>query len=401
MKACYPARRAFLGACGVATTVFLTVATALLLAAATATARPLMVPETIASPTLAGGMTPPELPPVLFSPTSFWNTPLAPDQTLDPDSAQLVSNLVNQVALSGHAGVSTVNDTPAIWIPPAGTPGHRVLGTNDCVMTTDYNPVPAGPPSVPAPYWPCSQFPYSPSPYKWGKVPWSNGMFPSQGGDRNMVIYDPTTDTEFDFWGVTTLYPSPTAGVGGRLAIESSSDGVFPWPYGAASSGFALLGGLPLIREVQAGQINHVVAFNVPQLQCVQPPRAPATRNDCNNPGPYNLEEGLRFRLPPSYDIGVELATATPFVRMVATAAQRYGMIIANGSGRYQVTMRLENPDTCLPAESLQQCNYDPNNPWPALLGVAPHEMFKALDQFPWAALEALPPLGSTGVPAP
>jgi hypothetical protein len=27
--------------------------------------------------------------------------------------------------------------------------------------------------------------------------------------------------------------------------------------------------------------------------------------------------------------------------------------------------------------------------------------MFKALDQFPWAALEALPPLGSTGMPPP
>jgi hypothetical protein len=78
---------------------------------------------------------------------------------------------------------------------------------------------------------------------------------------------------------------------------------------------------------------------------------------------------------------------------MVATAAKRYGMIINNGSGG-EVTMRLENPRTCLTGESQQQCNYDASNPWPALLGVAPSQMFSALDQFPWAALEALPPTG-------
>jgi hypothetical protein len=222
-------------------------------------------------------------------------------------------------------------------------------------------------------------------------VPWAKGMFPTQGSDANMVIYDPTTDTEFDFWRVAKLYPNPTAWYGGRLDSESSSDGIFPAPYGATASGLPLLAGLPLIREAQAGQINHVVAFNVPQLQCVQPPRAPATRDDCNHPGSYNLEEGLRFRLPPSYNIDKELATATPFVRIVATAAQRYGMIINNGSGG-EVTMRLENPRTCLTGESQQQCNYDASNPWPALLGVAPNQMFSALDQFPWAALEALPP---------
>jgi hypothetical protein len=352
-------------------------------------------------PTETAGMTPPQLPAVLFSPTSFWNTRLAPGQTLDPNSVQLVNNLVQQVALSGHAGVSTVYNTPPIWIPPAGTSAGPVLSATNCFMTSDYNPVPAGPPTVPSPPGPCNLFPYTPSPYKWGMVPWADGIFPAHGSDANMVIYDPTTDTEFDFWRVTDPYPSPTAGFGGRLDSESSTDGVFPVPYGASASGFALLGGLPLIREARARRINHVVAINVPELECLSVAWAPATRGDCNHPGPYNLWEGLRFRLPPSYNVSQELAAATPFVRTLATAAKRYGMIIANGSGD-EVTMRLENPRTCLLGETQPQCNYDPNNPWPALLGVAPDQMFKALDQFPWAALEALPPLGSTGVkPSP
>jgi hypothetical protein len=389
MKACYPARGAFLCAGGFITALFL--------AGATATARPLMAPGAVTTPNLTAATTPPQLPAMLFSPTSFWNTPLASGQPLDPDSAQLVNSLVAQVALYGHAGVSTISNTPPIWVPPAGTPTRRVLSSNDCFMTRDYNPVPAGPPTVPSPPGPCNVLSYSPNPYKWGMVPWAKGMFPSQGSDANMVIYNPTTDTEFDFWRVANLYPRPTAWWGGRLDSESSSDGIFPAPYGASASGLPLLGGLPLIREAQVGQINHVVAFNVPQLQCVQPPRAPATRDDCNNPGSYNLEEGLRFRLPPSYNISQKLATATPFVRTVATAAKRYGMIVTNGSGG-EVTMRLENPRTCLPSEAQQQCNADPNNPWPALLGVAPNQMFSALDQFPWAALEALPPLGETGV---
>jgi hypothetical protein len=393
MKACYLAGRASLWACAATIAVFL--------AAPTATALPMTALGTVSTPDLTAGTTPPELPPVLFSPTSFWNTPLMNSQTLDPDSAHLVENLVNQVALHGHAGVNTIANTPPIWVPPPGTPTLPVFGSHDCLMTTDYTPVPPGPSTVPSPPGPCNLYPYDPSPYKWGMVPWANGMFPTPGRDANMVIYDPTTDTEFDFWRVTTLYPTPTAWMGGRLDSESSSDGIFPYPYGAAASGLPLLGGLPLIREAQAGQINHVVAFNVPQLQCVQPPRAPATRNDCQHPGPYSLEEGLRFRLPPSYKIGKKLATATPFVRVLATAAQRYGMIIANGSGANVVTMRLENPRTCLPGESQAQCNADPNNPWPALLGVAPYQMSRVLDQFPWAALEALPPLGVTGVKPP
>jgi hypothetical protein len=90
------------------------------------------------------------------------------------------------------------------------------------------------------------------------------------------------------------------------------------------------MAGVIMISELEEGVIPHAIAFAVHQT-CMRVFAAPAQRTDGDvNPvaDPSCVPEGAHFRLDPRLNIA---ALHLPrLIRIVAVAAQRYGMIVDN-----------------------------------------------------------------------
>jgi hypothetical protein len=80
-----------------------------------------------------------------------------------------------------------------------------------------------------------------------------------------------------------------------------------------------------MLSELNSGVIPHALAMDIPYAL----PKTyswPAQRTDGASASPTAIPEGARFRLDPKLDIGkLNLPRVT---RMMAVAAQRYGMIV-------------------------------------------------------------------------
>jgi hypothetical protein len=184
---------------------------------------------------------------------------------------------------------------------------------------------------------------------QWLDVPLPPGAQPADptqdDHDWNLVIYQPETDTLWEFFrfNYDDMSGKPQAVYGGRMTDVSSNPGYFTGPYddpagpgrryGAAATSIPLLAGLQTLKELRAGAINHAVAFSVPNVRegvC----RWPAQRTDTTQPfSGAALPEGIRFRLPA--DLDLSQFDLTPYGRMVARAVQRYGMVLTDGGTNF------------------------------------------------------------------
>src|SRR4051794_33880390 len=113
-----------------------------------------------------------------FSPTSMWNQPLPADAQLDPDSAYYVRDLARQAApkIQGGYGASIATTQYGVPIYTVGPDQPRVNVKLDGGATSPL--LSAAFQSVPVP----------------------NDALPAGGTDLNMAIYQPSTDTMWEFW---------------------------------------------------------------------------------------------------------------------------------------------------------------------------------------------------------
>ena len=288
-----------------------------------------------------------------FSPTSFWNTPVAANAPLDPNSSALVTSLAAQERSWG-AWINTTSYSTPVYVVPASQGGVRV------------------------------QIDHTPSPnvealqQDMQKVPIPAGAKPASGTDSRMVIWQPSTNTMWELWQAryeSLWFPRGWhASWGAKISGVSQVSGVNPAPFGATASGLALAGGLITLEDMQRGSIDHVLALGVPRTRAGVFV-APANRTDGRFTGPYAIPEGTRYRLDPR--VNVDSLGLSPVATMIARAAQRYGMVVRDGSEL--VTFYGEDPT---PTGS---------NPWPGWFGAkSPGD---ALAGFPWDRLQALPPV--------
>ena len=146
--------------------------------------------------------------------------------------------------------------------------------------------------------------------------------------------------------------------------------GAQPW-WGATATGLPLLGGMMTIDELQRGSIDHALAMAIPHA------RAgvwswPATHGDGDSSDPNSLPEGARLRLDPT--LNLKTLNLPPMTRMMAEAAQRYGMVIRDRAG--VVAFYGEDPSTA------------GSNPYPKIFGNQfPDQL---LSRFPWRFLQVL-----------
>ena len=303
-------------------------------AAVTAAAEwPLRAPSTAIEPRVFGG-------------SSFWETRLSATQAADPASSGLVGDLVRQVREHGP-WINTTRYTAPVYTVGADQPRVPVV-------------LDAHTPSLKAAFA--------------AGVPLPSNATGSAGTDGTAVVWQPSTNTYWELWQLRKLADGWHARWGGVLRDASGSEGVFAPGFGTAASGLALAGGMIRPGEFRNWSIDHVMRIGLPEVTAGAI-RAPANRTDGRAAG--GIPMGTRFQLDPALDVwALDVPLAT---KIIAHAAQRYGMVVGDSSGA--VTLYAEDPATMT------------TDPWPALLGgQSPSQV---MSRFPWERMRALPALSS------
>jgi hypothetical protein len=241
----------------------------------------------------------------VFPPDSIWNVRVD-TLPVHPRSAPYVDAIGRTRTLHPDFGAGLWNGGP-IGIPWAVVPA----GQAPVAVAFDYADE-----SDPAPY----PIPADP-PIEGGA--WSTG-------DRHILLVDPARCTLHELYAA---YPEPDgswrAGSGAIFDLASHALRPDGWT-SADAAGLAILPGLVRYEEVEAGEIRHAIRFTAPVTQ-----RAhvwPARHHASSNTSPDVPPMGQRFRLKASFDV----SAFPPRVRVILTALQRYGMILAdNGSSWY------------------------------------------------------------------
>lgn len=247
----------------------------------------------------------------LFAPSSYRNTPLTANAPVDLLSTAYVSDLGNKIAQIGvHLNYSDYS-TP-VYTVPATQPTQQVIVDNPSHQTCGYGN-------------PCLI-------EQWRNVPLPANPVPASGTDGNLVVYQPSTDTLWEFWQFKMVSGQPHAMYGGRMQNVSTNPGYFTaapgTQFGAAATSIPLLMGLQRISELQAGTINHAVSFsmNTPQ----QGFRWPAQRGDGTSLLTTVAKEGTCFRFPASLNLASY--NLTPYGLTLARAIQQYGMVLTDAT---------------------------------------------------------------------
>jgi hypothetical protein len=279
-----------------------------------------------------------------FSPTGVWDAPLAAGAPRDSNSAALVASLGYQVATAG-AWINTTQYSVPVYTVSATQPTVRVALDNA----------------------------YAPLQEQFEAVPLGANSVPARGTDAHLVLRQPATDTLWEFWHLRKLADGWHAGWGGRMTSTSTNPGIFSAPFGATATSLPLLGGLMRFSELKAGHIDHALALAVPN-EAAGSFVWPAQRTDGRSIDIDAIPAGTRFRLDPALDLG---ALDLPAVaRMMARAAQRYGIVVRDYSAA--VTFYAEDPTPT------------GTNPYPSLFGGQYPD--KVLAKFPWDRLHVVKP---------
>ena len=284
-----------------------------------------------------------------FAADSFWNTPLADDAPIDARSGDYVGELQRQRALV-PSYINTTQYSAPVYTVPADQPTVKV--------TLDS---PYAEPDLRAAF---------------EQVPLPPNAKQAVGTDGHLIVEQPSTDTMWEFWRAAKKADGWHAVWGGRMKDVSTNPGFFTNPsnWGATATSLPMLGGLIRLDELQAGRIDHALALAIPEIK-KGVFSWPAQRSDGSLDSANAIPEGTRFRLDPSLDLNsLQMA---PVVRMIAQAAQDYGIVLRDGAG--SVTLFGEDPT---PTGTNP---YAGPNGW--FQGKSPATL---MQQFPWNRLQAL-----------
>lgn len=296
----------------------------------------------------------PRVPPAcgrFFSDAAVWNTPLALGTEVDPASPALTATLQRMLDPAAHGGLAATINTTSYGVP-IYTVGPRT------------RTVPVRLPSPPGRSGGLDR--------AFAAVPLPPDARPAGGTDGDLVLWQPGTDTMWEFWRLRRASDGWRADWGGRIDNASRDVGYFDGArrgWGTAASGLALAGGVIRVSELRRGHIDHALAMALPETRSGVV-AWPAQRSDGRTTGDAAIPEGARFRLDPNVDVNALGLPRT--TRILAEAAQRYGIIVTDRGG--VVVFSGEDP-TPLGA-----------NPYPALFeGLAPQAI---MARFPWDRLQ-------------
>ena len=229
----------------------------------------------------------------LFAVNSVWNASLKSNAPLDADSPTLMAAFNRQIKAEITAGIGP-------WISESSysAPLYTVgAGQTRVTVKLDTG--------------------------SWGAtlqsalddgVPIPSEARPAAGTDGHMTVYQPSTDTLWEFWHASKKADGWHASWGGVMRSVSRSPGYYTnasWPSLAASDGWhwgstatslPVIAGTIMIDELRRGRIDHALALAVPNA-CADRFTWPAQRTDGTAAASDCLPEGAHLRIDPSVDL--------------------------------------------------------------------------------------------------
>lgn len=145
-------------------------------------------------------------------------------------------------------------------------------------------------------------------------------------GDRHVIAVQRDTCQLFELFAARQIGAGWTAQSGARFDLRSNALRPLGWT-SADAAGLPIFPGLVRYDEVAAGEIHHAIRITMSRTQ--RGYILPATHYASSSTDPDLPPMGLRLRLRADAD----LSGVTGQARVIATAMQRYGVIVAdNGS---------------------------------------------------------------------
>jgi hypothetical protein len=294
----------------------------------------------------------------IFAPTSFWYAAIPLDAPLHANSAGFLADFLRQkAAYYGTVNINTSAYASPVYIAEPGTPTTKVAYAN------------------------CQNKAY-PEPgleAQWTAVPIPAYAVPASGSDAEMTVYQPSTNTLWEFWVSRRGTGGWQACWGGKLSNVSASDGTWPAPYGTTATGLPFIGGQVTAQELSRGEIRHAIGISLVEAEAAAIVSWPARRSDGLNPqaAPNRIPEGLRFRLDPA--VNVDALPMSAVGKTIARAAQKYGFVVWDKAGA--LSIRAQNPTSYT---ALGQ-----PDPYVALFAGKPS--YAILNGFPWERLQFMP----------
>lgn len=280
---------------------------------------------------------------IAFAADSVFQRELPADQPLDARSTELAAELARQAREVG-AGINTDVFSIPVYTVPADQPTSKVT------IDRDFAPVQDQLLAVPIP----------------------GDARPAAGEDGHLVVWQPSTDTMWEFWQARKERDGWHASAAGVIEDVSASDGVIENPNGATATGLAAIGGVITLNDLERGSIDHALALAIPE------PRAnfwsaPANRTDGWVESEDAVPEGTVFRLDP--DLDLDALDLHPLTRMMAEAAQKHGVVVRDFAGS---TVFFGEDPTPSGSDAWERI-YDGTPDW------------QIAQEFPWESLQALP----------
>jgi hypothetical protein len=246
-----------------------------------------------------------------FDSSSPWNTPIATDARLAPDSTALVADL----ARSSKWPFFTINiepyGIPVYWVDER-TPRQRVT-----VTTVGGQGFEKGLADVPIPA----------------------DATPASGTDKHLCIVDKAKHLEWGFWeaekkpGGWTCSVCATADLAGSGVRPPAVREPWWMGHGARACGFPLVAGLVTVDELDAGSIEHALVIAYPHIRSryYMAPASTAQGTTADARPDRGIPCGGRVQLDPALDLdGLRLSRSG---RAIAKALQTYGAYVADFSG--------------------------------------------------------------------
>ncbi len=269
-----------------------------------------------------------------FAADSYVHRPLPDDTQKDPRSDVWVRSFLAQVRTHyGTVAVNTEGHTPALFIAGPDTPTVRVRAERAASAGWSFPPLQR----------------------QWQAVPLPEGFRASGGTDKEAIVYQPSTGRYWEFWGLekTGRKTADSSGNsvdewraawGGRINDLAVNPGYFPttvegYAFGTTATSLALLAGLITIAEQRRGVVEHALHIALPQTRKGHQ-AWPAQRTDGQIDDSEAIPQGVTFRLPAGLDL--DRIPMDPYARMLARAAQRYGIVVRDTAGA--VVLYGENP---------------------------------------------------------
>ena len=254
----------------------------------------------------------------LHSATSYWNVPLTADAPVHPNSQQIIDflkadNTTNYLSLAGTSPTGEWG-MPIFWAR-RGDKTYAVRNTCEWHMPPEFRSI------------------RIPANAKVDPTSDSEIVIHDLGKGISYALWSTVYDVATDSWSACggAVYYLKSKGLDGRLP---ESDDVRNFGHrGLAPATFAIRYG-----EILNGSINHVlkIAVNTTKAEAV----FPMVGHENGTTAQFAPPEGTRLRLKSSVNLATMNLTRPQ--RIVATALQKYGVVIGDQSGG-GVVLKVQN----------------------------------------------------------